>query len=297
VRERPPHVSDSDLLAEVRRWWDDAVDRVEHLPVGFGAHHWAAYARRSPRLFVTLDRLTPPRAADRLEAAYAGAVALHDAGLEFVLAPLPAADGRCTIPFAAGALSCTSWRDGESGGDLDVSWTATALNRLHAVDPPRGFPRWSPLVGPEFADLAGGLVVHEWGPGPYAERARCAIRDHLDDVRRWTARYHHLADRARDRPWVVTHGEPSSWNQLLTPDGRVLIDWESAVLAPAELDLRLLVGAGAEVDADREMLELFDLEWRLDEISQYAEWFAAPHDGTADDTIAFGGLSHELTRP
>ncbi len=38
------------------------------------------------------------------------------------------------------------------------------------------------------------------------------------------------------------------------------------------------------------MLELFDLEWRLDEIDQYAAWFAAPHTGTADDEIAFGGL-------
>ncbi len=51
-----------------------------------------------------------------------------------------------------------------------------------------------------------------------------------------------------------------------------------------------------ETDADPEMLELFDLEWRLDEISQYAAWFAAPHTGTADDQIAFEGLLHELER-
>ena len=45
------------------------------------------------------------------------------------------------------------------------------------------------------------------------------------------------------------------------------------------------------------MVELFDLEWRLDEISQYAAWFAAPHTGNRDDEIAFGGLRDELTRP
>ena len=44
------------------------------------------------------------------------------------------------------------------------------------------------------------------------------------------------------------------------------------------------------------MLDLFDLEWRLDEISQYAAWFAAPHTGTASDRVAMGGLLHELTR-
>ena len=35
---------------------------------------------------------------------------------------------------------------------------------------------------------------------------------------------------------------------------------------------------------------------RLDEISQYAAWFAAPHAGTASDRVAIGGLLHELTR-
>jgi spectinomycin phosphotransferase len=45
------------------------------------------------------------------------------------------------------------------------------------------------------------------------------------------------------------------------------------------------------------MVEMFDLEWRLDEIAQYAAWFAAPHAGTADDRIALGGLLGELDRP
>ncbi len=50
------------------------------------------------------------------------------------------------------------------------------------------------------------------------------------------------------------------------------------------------------MDVDPAMIEMFDLEWRLDEISQYSAWFAAPHTGTRDDAIAFGGLLHELTR-
>ncbi len=44
------------------------------------------------------------------------------------------------------------------------------------------------------------------------------------------------------------------------------------------------------------MVELFDLEWRLDEIAQYAAWFAAPHSGTASDEVAYGGLLGELER-
>ena len=80
----------------------------------------------------------------------------------------------------------------------------------------------------------------------------------------------------------------------------MLVDWESLTFAPPELDLRIVVDAGlspADAGAEPAMLELFDLEWRLDEVSQYAEWFAAQHTGTEDDRIAFDGLLEELGRP
>jgi spectinomycin phosphotransferase len=108
-----------------------------------------------------------------------------------------------------------------------------------------------------------------------------------------------LADQARARPWVPTHGEPHTANQLLTPDGLVLVDWESLASAPRERDLRALVESGYAdlVPPDWAMIEMFDLEWRLDEIAGYAAWFAAPHRGGEDDRIAFQGLLDELDRP
>ena len=38
--------------------------------------------------------------------------------------------------------------------------------------------------------------------------------------------------------------------------------------------------------------------WRksLDEIAQYAAWFAGPHGDSANERTALGGLRHELTR-
>ena len=115
--------------------------------------------------------------------------------------------------------------------------------------------------------------------------------------------YHVLAELARRRPWVVTHGEPDEGNQLLVVGtGHWFLDWESVKLAPAERDLRTFVERGHSLPlgalgaADPAMLELFDLEWRLDEIGQYAAWFEAPHTGTASDRVAIGGLLHELTR-
>jgi spectinomycin phosphotransferase len=155
-------------------------------------------------------------------------------------------------------------------------------------------------VGPDFGETVAALISRPWGPGPYADEARAAVTARLGDLARWTARYHHLAGVARTRRWVAAHGEPHEANQLQTADGRFLVDWDTLRLAPAEVDLRVLVEEGArpdEVGAAPEMLELFDLEWRLDEISQYAAWFAAAHTGTRDDQIAFGGLRHELARP
>ena len=57
MREPPTGVADPDVLAAVRQAWSVEIDAVEHLPVGFGAHHWAASADGRRRLFVTLDRL------------------------------------------------------------------------------------------------------------------------------------------------------------------------------------------------------------------------------------------------
>jgi spectinomycin phosphotransferase len=45
------------------------------------------------------------------------------------------------------------------------------------------------------------------------------------------------------------------------------------------------------------MLEMFALEWRLDEVSLGADWFEAPHTGTADDHEAYAGLLQELAGP
>ncbi len=96
---------------------------------------------------------------------------------------------------------------------------------------------------------------------------------------------------------MPTHGEPHTRNQLTTPDSTLLIDWESLKLAPRERDLRTLDDAGhPQHGADPALLELFDLEWRLDEISQYAAWFEGWHTGTASDAVAFAGLQGELTR-
>jgi spectinomycin phosphotransferase len=296
VLVRPDGVADADVLAAVREHWAPEADAIAHLAVGFGAHHW-----RAGGLFVTLDELGVRHDAGSLERAYAAAAALE---LDFVVAPLLARAGVYTIPFGDGRLSCTPWLAGEVAGDGPlvgealVLDTIAALERLHAAPPPRGIPLWHPRVVPGVADSIAAAVRAPWDSGPLAEPARTAIAARLGAIGEWATRYHALVREADAHPWVPTHGEPNSSNQLLTPEGMRFVDWESLALGPRERDLWPVVEAGHRdaVRPDPAMLELFDLEWRLDEISQYTAWFAAEHTGSEDDRIAFGGLELELGR-
>lgn len=283
MHEAPTHVSDAQVLEAVRSAWDREVDGVQHLAVGFGAHHWAASVGGARTLFVTLDALTHRHDRESLSAAYRSAAALDLPFVHRCLEPW-------TVPLADGALSVTRWLDGSRPEVLDVDATSALLELLHAAPPSASMPRWRPVVGPDLADRLRRRVATPWSSGPYAEQARVAITEHLDDLDAWVASYHRLAAAAVDRPWVPTHGEPGTHNQLLTADGLRLVDWESFKLAPAERDLRTL-GTG-----DPAMLEMFDLEWRLDEVAQYAAWFEAPHTGSASDVEALGGLLEELAR-
>ena len=313
MHERPDGVSDDEVLAAVLEHWLPDADAVEHLPVGFGAHHWAASAAGERRLFVTLDALAPRRTREELEGAYAGAVELAAQGLEFVLPCVAGRRGGLTVPFGPGALSATRWHDGTSGDGphpdaQDAAASARRLARLHAASVGPGVPRWAPLVPPTLgADLAA-LTVRRWDGGPFGAAARAAVTDALVRVAGWTARYHHLAGATDPATWVPTHGEPHTRNLLRTPDGDLLVDWESLKLAPRERDLStLLAGAHPWVDdyrwpdgatgPDPELVELFDLEWRLDEIAQYSAYFAAEHTDDQDSRTALGGLRHELGRP
>jgi spectinomycin phosphotransferase len=296
VREAPEGLDQEALLSVIQRQWTAEIDAVEHLPVGFGAHHWVATIKGRPTQFVTLDTVDGKHDAASLEAAYAVASGLMFP-LDFVVAPVPSHAGSFTLPFAHGVVSVTPWVSGDNPDGIDLDAVARMLRRLHAVSPPSGIPRWTTITPPSLPADLSELCRTPWSEGPYGERARSAIRARLDAIAEWSDAYHALAGLAHRRPWVITHGEPGEHNLMLAVDKLLLVDWETVRLAPAERDWRTLVERGLRVeDVDAAMLDLFDLEWRLDEISQYAAWFASPHTGSASDRVAIGGLLHELTR-
>ncbi|MFF2554597.1 phosphotransferase [Nocardia sp. NPDC058058] len=299
---RPEFITDEAISHAVATHWLPEISDISYLPWGFGAHHWRVIGRDTT-VFVTLDQLAPRHTAASLEAAYAGAATLAASGLTAVCAPTPTHSGQFTVGIGAGALSVTPWLQGHSPTEAQarepghVREVALALDELHRAAPPAGLRSWTPQVGAGFADELRTHTAEPWTSGPLAEQARLALTTHLSAVRDWTDRYLELSQTALSQrdSWVPTHGEPHNDNQVVTPEGIRLVDWESLTLAPRERDYADLPSPPPNLPPpDPAMLELFTLDWRLSEIAEYARWFAAPHTGTEDDHTAFSGLLEEL---
>jgi len=290
----PTDVTSEQVLACARSTWDASLVAVEHLPVGFGAHHWRADGPAGPSLFLTLDPPLPRHTPQSLESAYAAAATLAAAGLEFIYANEPSTSGSFTVPLGSGSLSATRWPPGEQPTDLTAE-AVGMVRRLHSAAVPHDIPRWVPGVPTDLDLRLTAWVGQPWTAGSLGEEARMLVRAHMSDVAGWLSAYQRRVAGLDPSTFVATHGEPGVHNLWVTDGRLVLIDWESLALAPRERDLRSL--EPVHEDADPAMLELFDLEWRLSEILAFAEWLSAPHTGNDDDMTASDGLREELTRP
>jgi spectinomycin phosphotransferase len=292
VLEPPNDVSDADVLAVVRRHWEPQADAVEHLPVGWGAHHWRVDVRGTPTLFATLDPDLPRHTHASLESAYASAACL---GVDFVWRSLPRVDGGFTLSVGARTASVAGWLPGERPSE-SVAELPAMLESLHSSAVPTTARVWTSEIAPGLAVRLRDLLQHPWS-GPLGPAARELVVGHLSRVSGWAREHARLVALADPTTYVVTHGEPGVHNQWLARGRTWLLDWESLLLAPRERDLATLVHEGRDVDHDPAMVRLFDLEWRLSEVWAFATWLQGPHEGDADDRAALGGLTEEFTRP
>jgi spectinomycin phosphotransferase len=91
----------------------------------------------------------------------------------------------------------------------------------------------------------------------------------------------------------------------MSVDGRlVLIDWDTAALAPPERDLSLIATApdddfdayeqatGRAVDPD--VITLYRLRWYLDDVASAVRMFHGSHHDTADTRRWWAGLAPRL---
>jgi len=323
----PAGLPDGALSEALAEGWRIDIADLAYQPVGWGSHHWAATGHDGARWFVTVDELAGRRqhadepldaALSRLAAALSAAHALHEAGRGFVVAPVPTVEGRIVRRVGNHALALYPHVEGDSfgfGHQPDTDHAAAVLDMVVAV---HGSPARVRDLAPvdDFAiphrdQLEAALVESDGSArpsavGPYALEVAGLISRHAAAIRSALGRYDDLVTNALSAPSraVLTHGEPHPGNTMRTVDGWVLIDWDTARVAPPERDLWSLdPGDGTMHAAYAErtgtalrpaLLELYRRRWDLADVAVDVARFRRPHEGTAEDAKAFEILSAQV---
>ena len=316
MRERPADISDTDVSAALDCQWALTVQELSYLPVGFGGHHWLAVEQTGSRWFVTVsDLAAPSRPLPELPAAMQTAHWLAaEAGLEFVVAPVPTRAGQVIGSLdSRHALTLFHYVDAAPGrienptGDGDRAAIIDMLARLHTVTP-QGIQvpsRPFELARRQAIDQALASLRVPWTGGPYAEPGRELLARYERPLRQAFARFEELLYQVREAggPYVITHGEPHPGNVLHTRDGLRLVDWDMTAQARPERDLWWVISD--EQDAvryswrtgwtvNKDALELYRLHFGLEDIAEFLSDIRGPHQETADTLMSWTELQHTL---
>lgn len=324
---RPEGLDDELLIAALQRGWSLATASLSYLAVGAGSHHWSVVDADDVTWFVTLDDFEERRddpsesdaeVFDRLAAALQTAYALHETGATFVVAPRPSRDGSVLRPVGdRWSVAVFPFVEGEKfrgGSQLPVAQrleVVEMIGRLHTSTlPADGRPRAEDyrLQNRHELEEAVGAPTDLPHRGPYSSELAVVLREHAGLINAMLVDYDNVVAAVRptvDRR-VPTHGEPHAGNTLRTADGWVLVDWDTARLAPPERDLWLLeTGDGVATrayqaatgnDVRPELLDLFRLRWDLNDLGIDVARLLGPHVAAGDDARAWEGVTQILTR-
>jgi len=251
---------------------------------------------------------------DGLRRAFGTAAALRDAGLDFVIAPVPTSDGasiRRVDPRYA--LALFPFVAGEAGvfGSYESADCRAALKlvaELHSATPAAAATaRRSELGIPGRVRLEEALCDLDgpWTAGPLAEPTRHALAVDVVDVEDALLLLDRLVAEVgpASGDWVVTHGEPHSGNVLRTDQGHARVNWDTVALAPRERDLWLVLDGDDDAtvytratgyEPNPVALDLFRLTWDLSDLAAFTDLLRSPHRESADTRKAFEALTYYL---
>jgi spectinomycin phosphotransferase len=314
MRDRPADIRDSDVAAALRRQWALTVQELSYLPVGFGGFHWLAVDQGGSRWFVTVSDLAAAWLPDLPAAMQTAAWLATEAGLEFVVAPVPTTAGQVVgsldSRYALTLFPHVDTVPGDFGDPIDDGDRPAVIDMLamlHTAIPQdvRVPSRPLELASRQVIDQALASLGAAWNGGPYAEPGRDLLARFKRPLRQAFARFDGLLGRVREAggPYVITHGEPHQGNLLRTRAGLRLIDWDMTALARPERDLWWVISG--EQDAARyssrtgwtvsqEALELYRLRWSLEDVAEFLAAIRGPHEQTADMLVYWKGLQETL---
>jgi spectinomycin phosphotransferase/16S rRNA (guanine(1405)-N(7))-methyltransferase len=254
----------------------------------------------------------------RLRASLAAATDLRASGAAFVVAPVRSGGGeplvRVNDRFGVAVYPFLDGRSFDWGEFSSPEHRLSVLRLVAAVHTaPPAVSRQAPAD--DFAvphrdalEAAFDPTSDVDGAGPYALRTSLLVRQNAAPIRQLLARYDGLMSRAGSRAGraVLTHGEPHPGNTMLTADGWVLIDWDTALVAPPERDLWLIdPGDGTILDAYAsatgvtpmpDLVEAYRLRWDIADIAVDVGRFRRRHAGTPEDDKAWGFLASVIER-
>ena len=324
VRAEPDDLETGALMGAVADGWGFDVEEAEYAAVGAGSYHWEVSDRDGERRFLTVDDLdqkswlgdTRESAYEGLERAFATAVGLRNAGLAFVVAPIPTSLGDALRRIGPRhTLALFPFVDGQAGqyGHYDAGMRGALLSMLAELH----------LATPEVASVARSIGLElpgrrhlhaalqelnqTWSGGPFSEPARQMVAAHASDVAELISLADRLAAEVEQRgsTWVVTHGEPHSANVMRVGSSHLLVDWDTVGLASRERDLWMLIDDGTEdlavyTDAtghhvDLDAVDFFRLTWDLKDLAEYLNVLRAPHLENEDTVRAYEGVTNCVT--
>jgi spectinomycin phosphotransferase len=315
------------VLRSLAGGWSIESQNADFAPVGGGSYHWVVTSASGTQHFVTVDDLdqkpwlgdTRDRVFEGLRRSVGSAVALRDAGLRFVVAPILSTRKEALRRLGERyAVAVYPFIDGRPGvfGRYDAterSAILTMLAELHAAT-----PVVASLAATIDLDIPGRLslesalrdVDRTWSGGPYSEGARQLLSPQASHVEELLARADGLATRIgkSSHRWVVTHGEPHAENVMRTLEGDfVLIDWDTVDFGPPERDLWMFVtdddprvaaySAATGHQPDESALTYFRLRWDLADIAAFTDLLRSPHRHNQDTARALDNLRYYLATP
>jgi hypothetical protein len=300
VHTPPADLDDSAVSAAVAAGWRLDPASISYQPVGFGSHHWSLVESSGRQWFVTVDDVDSPAELADLDAALTSAAVLHrDARLTFVGAPVPRPDG--SLIQVLGRYAVTVYAHltqvDDRTGHRDPGRVSELIAALHEAT-----PTVARIARPDDGTLPGRTSLQRLlggagldpSLGPYAGRFATLVSDHRSVLAAAFEHYDRITEAMAEdqQSWVITHGEPKADNIMITADGPIMIDWETARLAPPERDLWLIGGhrryaelTGNQIRQDH--LAFYRLRWDLADLSCFGDWFCHPHDANPDTGIGW----------